>query len=127
MFEEAPPLPSLLAAIQVPMNPIGMRMRSAYYLRHAYNQGAAADEDVVAQDGQGQETSIRQDIVEALIRELRNKDHGSLMRHEFAYVLGQLQDGQAIDELEACVSNQSDCVMVRHEFSEFCGLYAASL
>jgi deoxyhypusine monooxygenase len=116
MFEETPPIPTLVEAIHDPSNPIGMRMRSAYYLRHAYKQ--IKDNEGIDQDA---DQTYSDTIIDSLVRELGNIEHGSLMRHEFAYVLGQLQDPKACPELEACVTNHADCVMVRHEAAEALG------
>ena len=75
---ETPRLPELEKALDDPSNPIGMRMRAAYHLRHVYE--TAEDEQVEML------------VVEALAKGLLNRHHGSLMRHEFAYVMGQLRD-----------------------------------
>jgi len=75
---ETPSLPELQAALEDPSNPIGMRMRAAYHLRHVHDK--ADDEEV------------QQLVVLALSKGLVERRHGSLMRHEFAYVMGQLRD-----------------------------------
>lgn len=113
MLEKSPPLPALLMAIDAPSNPIGMRMNSAYYLRHEYSNTP-------------EEKETRARIVDALGQGLLNEQHGSLMRHEFAYVLGQLRDDRACSTLEECLQNESDCVMVRHEAAEALGAIGAS-
>jgi hypothetical protein len=75
---ETPSLPELESALADPSHPIGMRMRAAYYLRHVHNK---ADEE-----------NNQDAVVQALSKGLMERRHGSLMRHEFAYVMGQLKD-----------------------------------
>jgi hypothetical protein len=75
---ETPSIAELQSALDDPSHPIGMRMRAAYYLRHVHDQ---ADED-----------STQDVVVQALSVGLLERRHGSLMRHEFAYVMGQLRD-----------------------------------
>jgi hypothetical protein len=75
---ETPSLAKLRSALDDPSHPIGMRMRAAYYLRHVHDK---ADED-----------STQDTVVQALSEGLLERRHGSLMRHEFAYVMGQLRD-----------------------------------
>jgi deoxyhypusine monooxygenase len=90
-------------------NPIGMRMRAAYYLRQEYRDSECH----------------RDKVIDILSKNLRNESHGSLMRHEFAYVLGQLRDERACDVLEEILCNPKDCVMVRHEAAEALGAIGA--
>jgi deoxyhypusine monooxygenase len=90
-------------------NPIGMRMRAAYYLRQEYH-------DVEYH---------REKVIDILSKNLKDESHGSLMRHEFAYVLGQLRDERACDVLEEILGNTQDCVMVRHEAAEALGAIGA--
>jgi deoxyhypusine monooxygenase len=47
------------------------------------------------------------------------------LRHEFAYVLGQLQTPKACSILEQLLQDPDDCVMVRHEAAEALGAIAA--
>jgi hypothetical protein len=75
---ETPSLAELQSALDDPLHPIGMRMRAAYYLRHIHDK---ADEE-----------STQDVVVQALSEGLLERLHGSLMRHEFAYVMGQLRD-----------------------------------
>lgn len=75
---ETPSLPELESALADPSHPIGMRMRAAYYLRHVHDK---ADEE-----------NNQDAVVQALAKGLTERCHGSLMRHEFAYVMGQLKD-----------------------------------
>ena len=104
VLEQTPPLEDLQSSIENPNTSIGKRMRAAYYLKqlHSRNQH-------------------RNDIVNILGTQLFVKDHGSLMRHEFAYVLGQMKDEHACDYLERQLLLENDCVMVRHECAEALG------
>ncbi len=90
---EAPPLSKLQEALSSPRNPIGMRMRTAYYLRQAYENAIRnKDEDDDGNTMTKTEKDIDDVVIETLGKELQNKDHGSLLRHEFAYCMGQLKD-----------------------------------
>ena len=106
---ETPPLASLQECIGDPSLPIGMRMRAAYFLRHLH-ETKSGDQDV---------------IVETLANGLVDIRHGSLMRHEFAYVMGQLRDQRCCPVLETVLQDADDCVMVRHEAAEALGAIGA--
>jgi hypothetical protein len=75
-FGSIPSIESLDECLSDPANPIGMRMRAAYYLRHIHST-APTDQDIV---------------VSILEKGLLQPRHGSLLRHEFAYVMGQMKD-----------------------------------
>lgn len=75
---ETPSLSELQKALDDPSNPIGMRMRAAYHLRHVHDNA--------------ENETVQLLVVEALSKGLVDFSHGSLMRHEFAYVMGQLKD-----------------------------------
>jgi len=51
--------------------------------------------------------------------------HGSLLRHEFAYVMGQIRDERCCSYLEQVLLNKDDCIMVRHECGEALGAISA--
>lgn len=106
---ETPPLASLQECIADPSLPIGMRMRAAYFLRHLH-ETHAADQHI---------------IIDTLANGLRDKRHGSLMRHEFAYVMGQLRDEGCCPVLESVLQSDADCIMVRHEAAEALGAIGA--
>ena len=106
MFE-APPLHKLQKAIASPSNPIGMRMRAAYYLRQAYDnyKRNESEEDDTAHDAtevkeskesdtsdHDQNPAIDEIVIQTLCQGLVDERHGSLLRHEFAYVMGQIRD-----------------------------------
>ncbi len=48
-------------------------------------------------------------------------DSSALVRHEAAYLLGQLGHPEAIPKLRACIDNESEHPMVRHEAAEALG------
>mmetsp|Transcript_24246 Transcript_24246/g.36171 ORF Transcript_24246/g.36171 Transcript_24246/m.36171 type:complete len:382 (-) Transcript_24246:122-1267(-) len=112
-----PALSQLEAAISSPQNPIGMRMRAAYFLRQEYENYVKNNDD--------SEGEICKNVIDFLGIGLQNKEHGSLMRHEFAYVLGQLRDERACPVLEKILSDKTDNTMVRHECAEALGAIGA--
>eukprot|EP00505_MAST-04D_sp_SCG-Rhode-Island_P002900 Stramenopile-MAST_4_protein_2900 len=96
----APTLPYLREALLGDINaPVAKRMRAIYYLRSMGTEEA----------------------VGVLIRALLDKRNSPLVRHELAYVLGQIQDKKACDALESIVADGSDDAMVRHESAEALG------
>lgn len=115
MAWEAPPFDALEDAVQNPSFPIGMRMRAAYFLRQAY--------DNAVRNHEGQDTT--EAVIRALSAGLLDRQHGSLLRHEFAYVMGQLRDDRCCPPLESVLSDDSDCIMVRHECGEALGAIGA--
>ncbi len=48
-------------------------------------------------------------------------DPSALLRHEIAYVMGQMQDPHAIDVLSRVLADADEHVMVRHEAAEALG------
>jgi len=107
----APPFERLADAVLHPSRPIAQRMRAAYYLKQAYGEAGG--------EQPGSEHQAR--VIEVLGEGLKMPGHGGLMRHEFAYVLGQMQDSRACDVLEGVLSNTADDCMVRHECAEALG------
>ena len=108
MFE-APPLSKLKEAIASPSEPIGMRMRAAYFLRQAYENAmrnkdlAGGGSDINLDDknvernatlsnSERESKAVDDIVIETLSQGLLDQEHGSLLRHEFAYVMGQLRD-----------------------------------
>jgi deoxyhypusine monooxygenase len=102
---EAPPFADLVKALEDPTNPIGMRMRAAYFLRQAHTD----------------HKELQDEIVQTLGKGLLDERHGSLMRHEFAYVMGQLRDERCCETLQDVLLETTDCIMVRHECAEALG------
>lgn len=99
---------TLVETLSRPSDPIGKRMRAAYYLRQQYDHNKD-------DDGDG---NIQATVIQTLADSLLEKRHGSLLRHEFAYVMGQLREEGCRPTLEAVLSNEDDCLMVRHECAE---------
>lgn len=90
---DTPSLAELQKALDDPSNPIGMRMRAAYHLRHVHDKAENENDQLL--------------VVEALSKGLLDPRHGSLMRHEFAYVMGQLKD-ERVRPLTISVSITND-------------------
>ena len=142
---EAPPLPALEEAVRSPeTSPVGMRMRAAYFLRQQYDNairnGASTSYATTGENEDGNDeqktasaaagTTTPEDIVANKVIQLLgvglcDPRHGSLLRHEFAYVMGQLRDERCCPALEQTLLNENDCVMVRHECGEALGAIAA--
>ncbi len=79
------------------------------------SSSAAAAEEIVnnasiISDIDDNDTSLT--VLQALTSALSNNQHGSLLRHEFAYVLGQLRDVRAVHSLECILLNEHDDTMV---------------
>lgn len=87
--------------------PVAQRMRAAYWLKHAYDTG----------DGEAEKRSARR----ALERAAAHAPHGALLRHECAYVLGQLRDARAAPALETILCDTGEDAMLRHECAEALG------
>lgn len=111
MAFETPPLPTLQATLSDPTTPIAMRMRATYYLRQLYDNA----------DNNGDDEALHIIIIDALCQQLLVPSHGCLLRHEIAYVLGQLRDVRALPALESILSSKEEDVMVRHECAEALG------
>lgn len=107
-----PSLDEIVASLENPSSPIGKRMRAAYFAKQLFI------------DNKDDDTS-RHIILQALSSQVQNEAHGSLLRHEFAYVLGQLQTPMACAILEHVLQDPKDCVMVRHECAEALGAIAS--
>jgi len=61
------------------------------------------------------------DCVEQLCATLVDDQTSALLRHEVAYVLGQLQHESSIEALEIALRNHNEHDMVRHEAAEALG------
>ena len=62
--------------------------------------------------------------VHALLSAMENSS--VLLKHEVAYVLGQMQDESAVEGLASRLSNKEEHAMVRHECAEALGAIASS-
>jgi len=105
-----------------------MRMRAAYFLRQAYENAIKnkTDENELEESGETTSNSIDTIVIETLGNGLLDDGHGSLLRHEFAYVMGQLRDERCCPILEKVLIDESDCVIVRHECGEALGAIGAT-
>mmetsp|Transcript_9661 Transcript_9661/g.18130 ORF Transcript_9661/g.18130 Transcript_9661/m.18130 type:complete len:330 (+) Transcript_9661:75-1064(+) len=99
-----PPLESLSECILDVKNPISKRTIAAFHLRTMGTLEAALV------------------IAEAL----RNKDNGSLMRHELAYIMGQMQHEESSPILEEILATEGEDILVRHESAEALGAIGCS-
>lgn len=88
---------TLRAALLDTSQPMFQRMRAVFALRNA---GGAAAVDALA---------------------AAFADSSALLRHELAYVLGQMGDAHAIPVLSEVLSKEDEHVMVRHEAAEALG------
>ena len=93
-------------------------MRAAYYLKATYNSPSSPSSNG--------DSSVRSDVLAALLDQLGNKSHGKLLRHEIAYVLGQLRDGDALPKLAAVLRDGEDDCIARHECAEAIGAIVGS-
>jgi deoxyhypusine monooxygenase len=105
MWDRTPALSDLEASIGDPSSPIGLRMRAAYYLKQLFLNSNS-------------DPLIQERVMSSLCAGLKDRRHGSLMRHEYAYVLGQLRNYHGCASLEELLADASDCTMVRHEAAE---------
>ena len=119
---ETPPLRALEEAVRDPKSSIGMRMRAAYFLRQYYDNAIRNGGEG---EGEGEGGSVARRAIGLLAEGLADARHGSLLRHEFAYVMGQLRDERCCPALEAALSDPDDDVMVRHECGEALGAIGA--
>jgi len=104
-----------------------MRMRATYFLRQQYDnytKNKDPAEKKANDDGDDGDVSVA--VLNTLSTSLDDKRHGALLRHEFAYVLGQLRDERAIQALEQTLLSESDDTMVRPECAEALGAIGSS-
>jgi deoxyhypusine monooxygenase len=125
-----PPLEDIETSLCDPDAPIGKRMRAAYYAKQLFmNEKIKAQQQRAAQDdGDKNDTTttlLQSRILDILCQQVFVKQHGSLLRHEFAYVLGQMLSTKACAALERLLQTPDDCVMVRHEAAEALGAIAS--
>jgi deoxyhypusine monooxygenase len=85
--------------LDIVTNPISKRTQSAFYLR----------------------TNGSQEAVEVIIKALQIREDSALMRHELAYILGQMQNSTACKFLSEILEDETDDLLVRHECAEALG------
>jgi deoxyhypusine monooxygenase len=107
-FAPRPTVPDLVASLGNASNPIGQRTRASYFLRQYFEEDP-------------ENTEVRMEVVSALGNALKDKKHGALMRHELAYIMGQLRSVASCDVLEEVLVDVEEDVMVRHECGEALG------
>ena len=127
VFDSIPSLNSLDECIVNPKNPIGMRMRAAYYLRHIHSTTTNNDngDDTTTTITTADQTQER--VVQILEKGMLDPNHGSLLRHEFAYVMGQMKDVRVSRMEVSCIGQRNFtspmyiyvCVCVCHQCHYF--------
>lgn len=94
-----PPPPALRACLLDLSEPIAKRTHAAFYLR----------------------TLATPEAVTIVLEALKQKKDSSLMRHELAYILGQMGSITACNALADILQDEGDDVLVRHECAEALG------
>lgn len=125
--ESFPELSQLVSCVQDTSQPIGKRTHAAFFLR------TLATPEAVDAIAEGElhalciDYCVSYNVVDwllllfALAAALKNKADSCLLRHELAYILGQIQDSSACSVLEGILGDTGDDVMVRHECAEALG------
>jgi deoxyhypusine monooxygenase len=103
-----PPIETLIKCISTPNQPIGARMRAAYHLKQIYQLPDTSDQTKLL-------------IVDTLGTQVDRKEHGELMSHEIAYVMGQIRDKRGLKYLMDTLRNRDNTTIVRHEAAEAIG------
>jgi deoxyhypusine monooxygenase len=94
-----PPLPLLREVLLDLAQPVAKRTQAAFYLR----------------------TDGSEEAMHIICEGLRQREDGALMRHELAYILGQIQNRLACSTLSQILDDENDDVLVRHECAEALG------
>jgi deoxyhypusine monooxygenase len=92
-------LPSLRACIIDLTQPVAKRTHAAFHLR----------------------TIGSVDAMGIIAEALRQREDSSLMRHELAYILGQMQCNEATETLSNILKDENEDILVRHESAEALG------
>ncbi len=102
-------------------------MRATYFLRQAYdNYMKNKSDDDDDKESKTSDEDISLVAIQTLSNSLSDARHGALLRHEFAYVMGQLRDERSIPALERTLRDETDDIMVRHECAEALGAIGSS-
>jgi len=121
VFQKVPSIEELETTLslssQTQTTPIGKRMRAAYYLRYHYETLQSQIQTMKPPDQEILQ-EIQNNIITILCTNLEEKRHGSLLRHEIGFVLGQLRDMRACNTLMNVLDTEDDCVIARHECAE---------
>ena len=83
-------------------------MRAAYHLKQIYQLPDTSDQTKLL-------------IVDTLGTQVDRKEHGELMSHEIAYVMGQIRDKRGLKYLMDTLRNRDNTTIVRHEAAEAIG------
>jgi deoxyhypusine monooxygenase len=97
-------VPSLKECLLDLSQPVGKRTHAAFVLR----------------------TIGSEEAVLAITEALQQKQDSSLMRHELAYILGQMQNTIACPILISILKDETDDILVRHEAAEALGAIGAT-
>lgn len=95
-----PALEKLAAVLQDDKAALDSRFRSLFALK-----GLA-----------GTSSEQTKQVIDIIAKAFENND-SALLKHELAYVLGQIQSEDAIDCLESVLKDEAEHPMVRHEVS----------
>ena len=95
----SPSIPTLRNCLLNVAQPITKRTIAAFHLRTIGSPEAVAA------------------VAEALLL----REDGALMRHELAYILGQMRNHDACPILTSVLEDESDDILVRHESAEALG------
>ncbi|CAH0481474.1 unnamed protein product [Peronospora belbahrii] len=104
VYDKTPSFEQLRDALLDLSEPASKRTRAIFYLR---SRGSATD-------------------LQVLLTALLNRKDSELIRHELAYVIGQLKMEEACETLQQVLADESDDCMVRHEAAEALGTIGAA-
>jgi deoxyhypusine monooxygenase len=104
-----------------------LRQHNDNYTKKIDSTAVVAEEIASDYDEGDDRNDVSKIVISVLTSSLADTRHGALLRHEFAYVLGQLRDVSALSMLECTLLNDKDDTMVRHECAEALGAIGSSL
>jgi deoxyhypusine monooxygenase len=114
---DAPSHEVLEACLKDVEQPIGTRMRCIFFLKQQGGRASAA----VLEDGENSARPgcyARASATYRVIAVLGDRRGSTLLRHELAYVIGQMQFSESLPALEAVLRDTTDDPIVRHEAAE---------
>lgn len=106
----APSLDKLAKSLQDPSEPLDARFRALFALKGL----ASADKPEVTKS-----------VIDIIAKAFVDND-SALLKHELAYVLGQIQNEEAIPCLEMILEDEQEHPMVRHEAAEAMGAISST-
>lgn len=101
-----PALKQLAVSLQDAKAPLDGRFRSLFALKGLATSSSGHTKEVI-------------DIIAKAFED----NDSALLKHELAYVLGQIQSEDAIECLEGVLKEEAEHPMVRHEVSLHCSSY----